>query len=229
MRPPQLKNDWITVLSDEWEQPYLRELAHFLQEERKRHAVYPPPEEVFAAMHCLAFKDVKVVIVGQDPYHGKGQAHGLSFSVKKGVGLPPSLKNIFRELEEDLGISPVASGSLCSWAQQGILLLNAVLTVRAGEPHSHAGRGWERFTDAVVAKLAEREDPVIFVLWGKAAQEKCEAVLECSKGAHFVLTAPHPSPFSAYSGFFGCRHFSKINNLLKRMGKEPINWVLSDG
>ena len=182
------------------------------------------PQTIVEKIAKTPFHQVKVVIVGQDPYHGKGQAHGLSFSVPEGIGQPPSLKNIFRELKEDLGISEPSTGCLTSWAEQGVLLLNATLTVRASEPKSHYGKGWERFTDAVISQLALREDPVIFVLWGASAQEKCKTVLQHINKERVVLTAAHPSPFSAYNGFFGCRHFSKINDHLKRWGKRPIDW-----
>ncbi|MGE0670996.1 MAG: uracil-DNA glycosylase, partial [Parachlamydiales bacterium] len=169
---------------------------------------------------------VKVVIMGQDPYHGVGQAHGLSFSVPCGVRCPPSLKNIFAELKDDLNIPISQDGCLSKWAKQGVLLLNATLTVRAGEPRSHYGKGWERFTDAIVSKLIQRDDPIVFILWGKSAQEKCENILQHEKKGHAVLTAAHPSPYSAHSGFFGCRHFSKTNKFLEKWGKAPIDWRL---
>lgn len=200
-------------------------LAQFVAAERKKGVVYPPKSDVFAAFE-VPFEDVKVVIVGQDPYHGEGQAHGLSFSVPMGVKQPPSLQNIFKELQDDLGISPPSHGNLHSWAKQGVLMLNAVLTVRARTPQSHAHQGWETFTDAVIEKLAERDDPVVFVLWGKFAQEKCRNALAKTTKAHCVLTAAHPSPFAARNGFFGCRHFSKINDYLKRQGKQPIDWKI---
>lgn len=226
MPPPQLEASWQNILEEEWSKPYLKNLALFLAQERKNHTVYPPKEQVFAALNQVTFEKVKVVIVGQDPYHGEGQAHGLAFSVPKGIKPPPSLKNIFKELESDLGISPPSHGNLISWASQGVLLLNAVLTVRAKQPGSHAKKGWELFTDAIIEKLVQREDPVIFVLWGKFAQEKCRHFLGQSTQAHFVLTAAHPSPYSVHNGFFGCHHFSKINELLKKQGKEPINWKI---
>ncbi len=223
--PPQLEESWKGALSLEWAKPYLNDLAAFVAEDRSSKEVYPPKNEVFAAFSHVPFDKVQVVIVGQDPYHGPGQAHGLCFSVRPDVALPPSLKNIFLELEKDLAISPPSHGCLLPWTKQGILLLNATLTVRAHQPRSHYGQGWELFTDAVVAQLASREDPVIFVLWGKSAQEKCRHILNTATH-HHVLTAPHPSPFSAHSGFFGCRHFSKINELLKKQGKRPIDWKL---
>lgn len=226
--PPQLEQSWKEALKEEWSKKYLSDLAVFIAQERGGTIpVYPPRNEVFSAFGFTPFDKVKAVIIGQDPYHGPGQAHGLSFSVQGNTPQPPSLKNIFKELLDDLGISPPRHGSLVSWAKQGVLMLNALLTVRAGAPQSHSGKGWEEFTDAVVTTLTLREDPVIFVLWGKTAQEKCRHILEQTRERHFVLMAPHPSPFSAYSGFFGCKHFSKINELLKKQGKEPINWDLS--
>lgn len=222
--PPQMEESWKYALQEEWSKPYMTELAAFLAQERSSGIpIYPPKQEVFSAFRYTPYNEVKAVIVGQDPYHGPNQAHGLSFSVKPQITSPPSLKNIFKELQADLGIT-LPNGYLTGWASQGILLLNNVLTVRAHQPRSHAGKGWEVFTDAVVAKLCEREDPVIFVLWGKDAQEKCKHILASTTTRHYVLTAPHPSPYSASNGFFGCRHFSKINDLLKRQGKEPIDW-----
>lgn len=226
--PPQLDSSWKMALAEEWKKSYLQDLASFVAQERTSGVpVYPAKQDVFSAFNNTPFDKVKVVIIGQDPYHGPGQAHGLSFSVPQNIKQPPSLKNIFKELQDDLGIAPPEHGSLKAWAEQGVLMLNAILTVRAHEPKSHHGKGWELFTDAVVAALCAREDPVIFVLWGKSAQEKCQQILGTSSGRHFVLTAAHPSPYSAYSGFFGCRHFSKINELLTRQGKETINWAIA--
>lgn len=223
--PPQLDESWKRALSEEWKKSYLHDLADFLSKERASGIpVYPSKQNVFHAFNQTPFESVNVVIIGQDPYHGPNQAHGLSFSVLPPTPIPPSLKNIFKELNADLEIPPATHGCLERWARQGILMLNAVLTVRAHQPHSHAGKGWETFTDAVVAALCERKDPVIFVLWGSAAQKKCQDILGKTDQRHFVLTAPHPSPFSAHSGFFGCRHFSKINEHLKRQGKQPIQW-----
>lgn len=227
MPPPQLEQSWKSALQEEWPKRYLEELAVFLAAERQLGPVYPAKTDVFNALNSTPYDQVKVVIVGQDPYHGPGQAHGLSFSVPTGVKQPPSLKNIFKELQDDLGIAPPTHGNLVSWAQQGVLMLNAILTVRARTPRSHYGKGWEQFTDAVIKRLADREDPAIFVLWGKTAQEKCRHILELTKQRHFVLMSPHPSPYSVHSGFFGCRHFSKINELLTKQGKEPINWTLT--
>lgn len=218
----QMHESWKKVLHEEWTKPYLKELSAFVTAERKQGPVFPPPLEVFQAFEKTPYEKVNVVIIGQDPYHGPGQAHGLSFSVKKEIKMPPSLKNIFKELEADLGIKPPSHGCLQAWAEQGILLLNNVLTVTQGNAGSHKGKGWEQFTDKVVEALVKRADPVIFVLWGKDAQEKCKSV----KAPHHVLVAPHPSPFSAHSGFFGSRPFSKINQLLTTQGKDPINWSI---
>lgn len=219
-----LEPSWKQVLSEELSKPYMRDLSTFLQQERQNYRVYPSTDNVFRAFWETPFDSVKVVILGQDPYHGPGQAHGLSFSVPNGVDLPPSLRNIFSEIHNDLGIEMPRKGTLDAWAKQGVFLLNTTLTVREGAPLSHAKRGWEQFTDVVLQKLVEREDPPIFVLWGKSAQQKWlpfakRKDLQC-------LMAAHPSPLSAHRGFFGCRHFSQINELLKRQGKEPINWRL---
>jgi uracil-DNA glycosylase len=225
--PPQLEESWKRVLYDEWKESYLKDLANFIAKERASSIpIFPSRQDVFRAFQSTPYPQTKVVIIGQDPYHGPGQAHGLSFSVPSGIAMPPSLKNIFKELEADLGLPLPTHGNLQSWAKQGVLLLNAVLTVRIHQPGSHQGMGWERFTDAVVKTLCQREDPVIFVLWGKTAQEKCKHILQETRTRHYVLTASHPSPYSAYSGFFGCRHFSKINDLLKRQSKEPLDWKL---
>ena len=217
---------WQTILRDELQKPYIASLAAFIDQERSgAKAIYPPKELVFNAFQKTPFEKVKVVIMGQDPYHAPGQAHGLSFSVPKGIALPPSLQNIFKELSADTGFSIPSHGCLNSWAEQGVLLLNATLTVRESEPMSHHGRGWETFTDAVISKLGEKKDPLIFVLWGKSAQEKCRH-LRLQPSNHLILTSPHPSPFSAYQGFFGSSHFSKINKHLVELGKEPIRWEI---
>jgi uracil-DNA glycosylase len=220
---------WSERLNDEFEKPYMRRLEAFLVDEaRKGRTVYPPAGQIFSAFCQAAFASVNVVIIGQDPYHGPGQAHGLSFSVLPGIPVPPSLQNIFKELAADVGVAAQGHGCLLEWARQGVLLLNATLTVRADEPKSHYGCGWEAFTDRVVHLLAARPDPLVFILWGRSALEKWKQV--CSKGQgsrHLVLTAPHPSPFSAYNGFFGCRHFSKTNEFLIQSGKAPIEWKLS--
>jgi len=226
--PFEIEHSWRTALGDELYEPYLSELAAFIARERAGNIpIYPPAELVFNAFLTTPFDSVKVVIIGQDPYHGVGQAHGLSFSVPNGVPPPPSLQNIFKELHTDLDLPIPTHGSLIKWAEQGVMLLNASLTVRQGEPMSHAGKGWERFTDAVVRVLAKRAEPVIFVLWGKFAQEKCAHIEGLSgNGRHLILSAPHPSPFSVHKGFFGCRHFSQINESLRMSGLAPIDWGL---
>ena len=221
-----MNESWSKVLHDEMEKSYFKELMEFLDQEKKNGVSFFPNEElIFEAFNRTPFENVKVVIVGQDPYHGKGQAHGLSFSVPPGQKIPPSLKNIFKELKRDLLISEPHDGCLTSWADQGVLLLNATLTVREGEPKSHDGRGWEIFTDAVIKKLIEKDEPLVFLLWGKSAQEKIKNVLVncCSK--HLILIAGHPSPFSAHL-FIGCSHFSKTNHHLKMSGKKEINWQI---
>lgn len=226
--PFVLEPSWHTVLLEELKKPYMVQLAAFVKEERlKKNPVYPPEELVFNALAHTPFDKVKVVIIGQDPYHGPNQAHGLSFSVPKGIAPPPSLQNIFKEINQDLGLPIPTHGNLLKWADQGVLLLNATLTVRQSEPLSHHKRGWEQFTDAIIHALAARKEAVIFVLWGKNAQEKVKNVPELQRNKqHTILTAAHPSPFSAYSGFFGCRHFSKINQLLTNRGEPPIDWRL---
>lgn len=221
----QIEPSWQKALENTLSRPEMASLAAFVAGERASGVqVFPPPELVFNAFSQTPFPDVKVVIVGQDPYHGPGQAHGLCFSVPEGMAYPPSLQNVFKEIDADLGLSMEKNGCLLSWAKQGVLLLNTTLTVRRGEPLSHQGRGWELLTDAAIAALCQRQDPVIFLLWGKAAQEKGKQVP--SNSPHHILTAAHPSPFSAYQGFFGCRHFSKVNELLVQMGKKPINWKI---
>lgn len=226
MCPMKLVKNWHEFLSDEIAKPYVQELKKFLESEKQQGIpIYPPESLIFNAFAQTPVEDVKVVIVGQDPYHGQGQAHGMSFSVPTGVNPPPSLKNIFREIEADLHISPPQTGCLLSWALQGVLLLNATLTVQAGNPKSHYNKGWERFTDAVIKKLAEREDPIVFMLWGKSAKEKCGHLI--SKSHHAILTAAHPSPYSAHYGFFGCRHFSKANEYLRSWGKDEIDWSVN--
>jgi uracil-DNA glycosylase len=221
----KLEASWYEELKDEIALPYIAQLKEFLGEEKRNNRViYPPEPLVFNAFRQTPFAKVKVVIIGQDPYHGPGQAQGLCFSVPDGIPLPPSLRNIYLEMEKDLGIPPSKDGCLSSWCAQGVLLLNATLTVRDGEPKSHYGRGWERFTDAVVDRLIKREDPIVFLLWGKSAMEKLGAILKNQRTPHAVLTAAHPSPLSAYNGFFGCRHFSQANALLEKWGKTPIIW-----
>lgn len=216
-----MKTDWNPVLRSELDQPYWRELQAFVAEERRRHTVYPPPEEVFAALHLTPYASVKVVILGQDPYHGPGQAHGLCFSVRRGTALPPSLVNIFRELESDLGVPPPPDGDLTRWATQGVLLLNATLTVRARRAASHQGKGWERFTDAVLAAVNAKPHRVVFILWGAAARRK-RSLVDLER--HVVIESAHPSPLSAHNGFFGSRPFSRTNAALSEAGLEPIDW-----
>ncbi len=217
---------WQKVLEQELRQPYMIELAAFLEREERVHGrpIYPPKESLFQAFLATPFDQVRVVLIGQDPYHGPGQAHGLSFSVPPGVKPPPSLVNIFKELEADLGVPKPSHGCLLSWAEQGVLLLNTVLTVRGGEPMSHQGKGWEHFTDAVVRLLAREKTQLVFVLWGKAAQEKCGFLGEYAANRHLVLKAAHPSPYSASQGFFGSRPFSQINAFFLEQGTSPIVW-----
>jgi uracil-DNA glycosylase len=221
---PKIEPGWLEVLRPEFDKPYFNELKSFLLEEKKMYQVYPPGNRIFAAFDHTPFSKVKVVILGQDPYHGDGQAHGLCFSVPDGIALPPSLQNIYKELNSDLGIPVARSGNLEKWADQGVLLLNATLTVRANQAGSHQRHGWENFTDEVIRQLSARHTGLVFILWGSYAQAK-EAMIDTSK--HFVLKAVHPSPLSVYRGFFGCRHFSKTNELLSKAGKEPIDWNLT--
>ncbi len=222
-----LPTSWKTALNEELQKPYLVSLKSFLAEEKAAGAkVYPTTANIFSALTKTDLSSVKAVIVGQDPYHGEGQAHGLSFSVVHGVATPPSLKNIYKELESDLGIAPPKHGCLEKWAEQGVLLLNATLTVREGQPNSHAKRGWEQFTDAILDAVAKSQPHVVFLLWGKYAQEKCERIQSIHSDRHLILKAAHPSPFSAHSGFLGCKHFSKTNEFLKKNGLSPIDWKL---
>ncbi len=220
---PQIEASWQDILMDEFAASYFASLKEFLIDEKKKFKVYPPGNEIFNAFNHTPFDKVKVVILGQDPYHGRGQAHGLCFSVPRGVEPPPSLVNIFKELNNDLGIPIPDHGNLLKWTDQGVLLLNATLTVRAGQAGSHQGKGWEQFTDAVIRKISENKVGAIFLLWGKYAQAK-EILID--HGKHYILKAAHPSPFSAYSGFFGCKHFSKSNELLTSHGLSPIDWQL---
>lgn len=215
---------WAPIIKPLFRQEYMKRLSAFVQEERRRYEVYPPQELVFNAFRLTPFSEVKVVILGQDPYHNVGQAHGLSFSVPEGIAFPPSLKNIFAELSTDIeGFQIPSSGDLTKWAKQGVLLLNATLTVRAHQAASHQKQGWERFTDEIIAKVSSELEHVVFLLWGSYAQQKA-ALIDASK--HLVLKAVHPSPLSVYRGFFGCRHFSKANAYLQAHGKQPIDWRL---
>lgn len=218
------ENDWQEILADEFEKPYYQQLRKFVAQEYSTTTVYPSKEKVMNAFY-VSYQDVKVVILGQDPYHGPGQAHGMCFSVKPGVPHPPSLRNIFQELQSDIGCPIPKDGYLMKWAKQGVFLLNTVLTVRQGEANSHKGMGWEQFTDAVIEKLAKRQDPIIFVLWGRPAQSK-QSIIRQSGAHHVILQAPHPSPLSAHRGFFGSKPFSKINEQLEAWGKQPIDWCI---
>ncbi|MDF1507223.1 uracil-DNA glycosylase [Robertmurraya sp. DFI.2.37] len=219
-----LHRDWREKLKSEMEKRYFQELIDFVRMEYEHSIVYPAQEYIFQALNLTSFDDVKVVLLGQDPYHGPNQAHGLSFSVLPGVPIPPSLKNIDKELEADLGCNIPDHGYLKKWAEQGVLLLNTVLTVRAGEANSHQGRGWETFTDRIITCLNDRETPIIFVLWGKPAQKKRSLIDEQK---HFVMASSHPSPLSAHRGFFGSRPFSRINQLLRKGNRKEIDWGLS--
>lgn len=220
-----ITNDWMPRLEKEFRKEYFTNLRNYLEREAREFVIYPDWAHLYSALNMTSFEHTKVVILGQDPYHGARQAHGLSFSVQPGIAVPPSLRNIFKELESDLKIPPPNHGCLSSWAKQGVLLLNTVLTVRQGQPNSHRKIGWEIFTDRIIALLNERKHPVIFILWGSQAQKKKDNINE---NRHYILTAPHPSPLSAYRGFFGSRPFSKVNVLLKRLKSDPIDWRLSD-
>lgn len=228
IHPFELEPSWQAALQEEFKQNYLIDLAVFLDKERAQGiSVFPPKNLIFNALWNTPLDKVKVVIIGQDPYHGPGQAHGLSFSVPVGIPQPPSLKNIFKELAEDLSLPAPSHGCLLSWAKQGVLLLNTTLTVRQGEPMSHEGKGWEKFTDAIVKSLMEQQKPMVFLLWGKHAQKKWETFKALYNAKqHLILTAAHPSPFSAHQGFFGCRHFSKANTWLQQHNLTPIDWKI---
>ncbi len=220
---PQIEDSWKEALNEEFEKSYFSELKEFLVSEKAKFTIYPPGGLIFNAFRLTPFENVKVVILGQDPYHGPGQAHGLCFSVPKGITPPPSLINIFKEIEKDLGYPVPKNGGLEKWAKQGVLLLNATLTVRANQPGSHQHKGWETFTNAVISKLSEKRVGLIFLLWGKFAQEK-ESLIDTNR--HYVLKAAHPSPYSAYNGFFGCRHFSKTNDILRKHGLDEVDWKI---
>ena len=224
-REVQIESGWKNVLLPAFEKPYMNQLRQFLQEERNRkQVIYPLASEFFAAFNETPFDNVKVVIIGQDPYHGPGQAHGLCFSVLPGTPLPPSLKNIYKELESDLGIPPAQTGYLMPWARQGVLLLNATLSVRAGQAGSHQNKGWEEFTDAVIDQINQKKEHVAFLLWGSYAQKKGKNI---DRSKHYVIQAPHPSPLSAHRGFFGSKPFSKINHYLREKGLQEIDWSLA--
>lgn len=220
-----LNNDWDEILKDEFEKEYYQKLRKFLITEYKSETIYPKMENIFSALKLTSYKDCKVLILGQDPYHGPNQAHGLAFSVNIGIKTPPSLQNMYKELRDELGLYVPNNGYLVPWAEQGILLLNTALTVRAGAANSHSKVGWEIFTDSIIKYLNDREDPVIFVLWGRNARKK-KAFINTDR--HYILEAAHPSPLSAHNGFFGCGHFKKINEILSSLGKKEINWQIEN-
>ncbi len=219
----KLNNDWDEILKDEWQKPYYKQLHNFLKEEYSNHTIYPNMYDIFNSLKYTAFKDVKVVIIGQDPYHGYGQAHGLCFSVKKGIAPPPSLINIYKEINSDLGLPIPTHGELTKWANQGVLLLNSVLTVRESAPNSHKDKGWEIFTNRIIEELDKKQTPIVFLLWGAYAQKKAEII---KNPIHRKLMTVHPSPLSASRGFLGCKHFSKTNEILVNNGLEPIDWLI---
>ena len=218
-----LGNDWDEILADEFSKPYYLNLREFLKKEYSSRRIYPNMNDIFNALKASSFEKTRVVIIGQDPYHGAGQAHGLCFSVKRPVEPPPSLKNMYKELESDIGFKIPDHGELTKWAEQGVLMLNTVLTVREGAANSHKGMGWELFTDRVISELNRKETPVVFLLWGANARKKAEVI---TNPIHKKLITVHPSPLSAYNGFFGCRHFSKCNEILVSSGQEPIDWQI---
>ncbi len=220
---PEIEESWKIALQSEFEKKYIKDLKEFLLQEKKKHEIYPKGGEIFNAFHHTPLHHIKIVILGQDPYHGEGQAHGLSFSVPEGTKTPPSLVNIFKELEQDLNIINYGKGNLTKWAKQGVLLLNATLTVRANLAGSHQNKGWEQFTDTVISTISQEKEEVIFLLWGKFAQNKQKLI---DKNKHHVLMSSHPSPLSAYRGFLGCKHFSRSNLILKKQGVAEINWQL---
>ncbi len=220
-----INNDWDEILAPEFNNPYYQNLRHFLDEEYAHYTIYPKAPDLYNALRFTSFKDTKVVILGQDPYHEPNQAYGLAFSVKKGVKVPPSLVNIYKELHDDLGCTIPSHGELTKWAKQGVLLLNATLTVREHQANSHRNKGWERLTDAIIASLNQKETPVVFLLWGNNARQKKKLITNPN---HLILECAHPSPLSAYNGFFGCRHFSKANAFLVEHGLKPIDWQIEE-
>ncbi len=220
-----IDNDWLTVLEPEFHKPYYRALYQFIRQEYQTKQIFPPADDIFNAFHLTPLSQVKVVIIGQDPYHNDGQAHGLCFSVKPDVEIPPSLVNIYQELHDDLGCEIPNNGYLVKWAKQGVLMLNTVLTVRAHMANSHHGKGWEEFTDAAIKALNEQNRPIVFILWGRPAQMKKSML---NNPNHLILEASHPSPLSAYRGFFGSRPFSKTNQFLKEHGESPIDWQIEN-
>ena len=217
----RLESSWRTALAGEFIKPYWHDLTKNVKQAYQTTTVYPPPKQIFTALDLCPLPSVKVVILGQDPYHGPGQAHGLAFSVQAGVTIPPSLQNIYKELQTDVGFITSQSGNLTDWAKQGVLLLNTTLTVIAGQPLSHQGLGWEQFTNAIITEVGQQTKPLVFMLWGKYAQSKREHINETK---HLVLTASHPSPLSAHRGFYGCKHFSQCNTFLEKTGQTPIQW-----
>ncbi|HHX60141.1 MAG TPA: uracil-DNA glycosylase [Epulopiscium sp.] len=221
----RFNNDWDELLKGEFTKPYYIELSKFLEQEYAEQIILPPKKQIFTAFKTTSFQETQVVILGQDPYHGENQSHGLAFSVMPGVTIPPSLRNMLKELNSSLACKIPNNGYLLEWANQGVLLLNTVLTVRKGEPNSHRKKGWETFTDAVIQALNKREDSVIFILWGNNAKEKSKMI---TNTRHYILTAVHPSPLSASRGFFGCNHFKLVNEILKEQNKKPIDWQISD-
>lgn len=221
-----INNDWLTYIQDEFRKPYYKELYTFVRQEYNTHVIYPPADDIFNAFHFTPLSQVKVLILGQDPYHGEHQAHGLCFSVLPDQPeLPPSLQNIYKELQDDLGCYIPNNGYLKKWAVQGVLMLNTVLTVRAHQAGSHQGKGWEQFTDAIIQAVNAQDRPIVYLLWGKPAQSKIPML---TNPRHLILKAPHPSPLSAYRGFFGCRHFSQANEFLAKQGIEPIDWQIEN-
>lgn len=220
---PNINPDWLPLIGDEFQKPYFKQLKSFLVEEKAKQIIYPPGQKIFSSLNATSPQDVKVVIIGQDPYHGPNQANGMCFSVEKGVPFPPSLRNIFKEIIADVGGHMPEHGDLSSWANQGVLLLNATLTVRANQAGSHQNKGWEPFTDQIINALNDNYSGIVFLLWGNFAKRKA---MHINVEKHHILTAAHPSPLSAHNGFFGCRHFSKTNVLLNSMGKKPINWQI---
>lgn len=221
----QFGNNWDNILADEFEQEYYLKLREFLKYEYANYTVFPSMYDIFNAFKTTDYNDVKAVILGQDPYHEPGQAHGMAFSVKPGIPTPPSLQNMYKELQDSIGCYIPNNGYLVKWAEQGVLLLNTTLTVRSGQANSHSQAGWQIFTDNVIQKLNNRQEPIVFLLWGSNARRKTEFI---DKSRHYILEAPHPSPLSAYRGFFGCNHFAKANEILKNLGKTPIDWQIEN-
>ncbi len=222
---PMIQNDWLAAIGEEFKKPYYSKLYSFVKEEYNTRTIYPPADDIFNALHLTPLSQVKALILGQDPYHNQGQAHGLCFSVKPEVDIPPSLANIYQELHDDIGCAIPNNGYLVKWAEHGALMLNTVLTVRAHQANSHQGQGWEQFTDAIIHAVNAQDRPIVYMLWGKPAQSKIPML---TNPRHLILKAPHPSPLSAYRGFFGCRHFSKANEFLSSNGVAPIDWQIED-